>query len=176
MVSITLKLRRYQTGSFILHVVLILYPMLLHMIIKTISLAEMLLLPETAPKVHALFDSGTHVVRRSSSGSFNNVCTDLDLQQSVAKDSKSRKAGIIGISRQESVTLKWYLTVHVCSTITRNFKSFSQLNDVEEPIHRSLAKSMNTKDEQDIQSIKYNIAGCPECVIYSFKQVLPRNI
>ena len=113
----------------------------------------MLLLPETAPEVHGLFDSGKHVVRRSSSGSFNNVWTDLGLEQSVVKDSKSRKGGITGISRQESAALKWYLTVHVRSVITRNFKSFCQLNDVEEPIHRSLTKPMIMKDEQDIQSI-----------------------
>ena len=37
--------------------------------------------------------------------------------------------------------------------MTRNFKSFCQLNDVEEPIHRSLTKSIIMKDEQDIQSI-----------------------
>ena len=118
-----------------------------------IYLAEMLLLPETAPEVQALFDSGEHVVRRSSSGSFNSVWTDLGLEQSAVKDSKSRKGGIIGICRQESATLKWYLAVHVRSVITRNFKSFCQLNDVEEPIHRSLTKSMIMKDEQDIQSI-----------------------
>ena len=49
--------------------------------------------------------------------------------------------------------MKWYLTVHVRSAITRNFKSFCQLNDVEEPIHRSLTKSMIIKDEQHIQGI-----------------------
>ena len=118
-----------------------------------IYLAEMFLLPETALEVHALFDSGKHVVRKSSSGSFSNVWTDLGLEQSVVMDSKSRKGGIIGISRQESATLKWYLTVHVRSAITRNFKSFCQLNDVEEPIHRSFTESIIMKDKQDIQSI-----------------------
>ena len=113
----------------------------------------MLLLPETATEVHALFDTGKHFVRRSSSGFFNNVWIDLGLEQTVVKDSKSRKGGIIGISRQESATLKWHLTVHVRSAITRNFRSFCQLNDVEEPIHRSLTKSIIMKDEQDIQSI-----------------------
>ena len=71
----------------------------------------MLLLPETAPEVHAMFESGKHVVRRSGSGSFNNVWTDLGLEQSIVKDSKSKKGGIIGISRQESATLSCYLTV-----------------------------------------------------------------
>ena len=33
-----------------------------------VYLAEMLLLPETAPEVHAMFESGKHVVRRSGSG------------------------------------------------------------------------------------------------------------
>ena len=90
----------------------------------------MLLLPETFPEVHALLDSGKHVCQ-SSSGSFN-VWTDLGLEQSVVKNSTSRKGGIIGISQQESATLKWCLTGHVHSAITRNFKSFCQLNDFEE--------------------------------------------
>ena len=49
--------------------------------------------------------------------------------------------------------MKWYLTVYVHSAITRTFKSFCQLNDVEKPIHRSFTKSMIMEDEQDIQSI-----------------------
>ena len=49
---------------------------------RPIYLAEMLLLPETAPEVYALFDSGKHVVRRSSSRFFKYVWTDLGLEQS----------------------------------------------------------------------------------------------
>ena len=107
----------------------------------------------TLPLVHALFVSGNHVIRRSKSGSFNNVCSDLGLQQSIVKDSKSTNRVIIGISWQESATLKWYLTVHIRGTILRNSKQFCDLNDIEEPIYRSLNKPSIIKDEQDIQSI-----------------------
>ena len=75
------------------------------------------------------------------------------MEQSIVKDSKSRKGGTIGISRQESATLKWYLTVHIRSATLRNFKQFCDLNDIEEPIHRTLNKPSIVKDEQDIQSI-----------------------
>ena len=65
---------------------------------RSVYLAEIFLLPDTAPEVHALFVSGNHVVQRSKSGSFNNVCSDLGLQQSIVKDSKSTKGVIIRIS------------------------------------------------------------------------------
>ena len=100
-----------------------------------------------------MFVSGKHVAQRSDSGSFNNVWSDLGLEQSIVKDPKSRKGGIIGINRRESATPKWYLTVHIRSAIFRNVKQFCDLKDIEEPIHQNLNKPSIIKDEQDIQSI-----------------------
>ena len=68
-------------------------------------IAEMLLLPKTAPDVHEAFKEGKHVETKSS-GSFNSVWSDLGLEQTVARDTKSRQSGIIGFSRQEEATLK----------------------------------------------------------------------
>ena len=72
----------------------------------------MLLLPETIPEVNTKFQEGEHVVKRSENTSFNTVWSDLGLEQLVVKDSKSRKGDIIGCSRENTATKKWYLTVH----------------------------------------------------------------
>ena len=53
----------------------------------SVYIAEIFLLPETALAAHALLVSGKHVARRSKSGSFNNVWSDLGLEQSIVKDS-----------------------------------------------------------------------------------------
>ena len=69
--------------------------MRLHMTIK-------LLLSETAPEVYTKFQEGEHVVKRSENTSFNTAWSDIGLEQSVVKDSKSRKRRIIGCSRENT--------------------------------------------------------------------------
>ena len=67
-------------------------------------IAEMLLFPQTAPDVHGAFEEGKHVVTRSS-GSFISVWSDLALEQTVVRDTKSRQGGIIEFSRQREATM-----------------------------------------------------------------------
>ena len=93
-------------------------------------IAEMLLLPQTAPDVHEAFEEGKHVVTRSS-GSFNSVWSDLGLEQTEVRDTKSRQGGIIGFSRQEEATMKWYLTAHERSAVVKNFKVLCGITDAD---------------------------------------------
>ena len=85
--------------------------------------------------------------------SFNSVWSDLDLEQSVVKDSKSRKGGIIVISRQEQASLKWYLTIHLHSAMLSIFKEFCGVSEIEENVHRTLKPSMIPKDEEEINKM-----------------------
>ena len=59
------------------------------------------------------------------------VLSYLGLEQSVVKDSKSRKRAIIGCSRDNIATTKWYLTVQEEAAIVRNLKMCG-FNDYEE--------------------------------------------
>ena len=77
-----------------------------------ICTAEMLLLPETPPEVNTKFQEGEYVVKCSENTSFNTVWSDLGLEQSVVKASRSRKRSKIGCSRENTAKTKWYLTVH----------------------------------------------------------------
>ena len=113
----------------------------------------MKLLPETASTVHKEFMEGKHLVTRSSGMSFNSVWSDLGLEQSVVKDSKSRQGGIIGFSRQQKATMKWYLTAHERSAILQNFRCYCGLNDLDDSIHKGLKASVITQDEKDVQRI-----------------------
>ena len=79
---------------------------------RPVCIAEMLLLPQTAPEVNTKFQEGEYVVKRSENTSFNTVLSDLGLEQSVVKDSRSRKGSTTFCSRENTATTKWYLTVH----------------------------------------------------------------
>ena len=116
-----------------------------------VYLAEMFLLPETAPEVQN-FLNGNHAVSRSQSN-FSTVWSDLGLGQTIVRDSKSKQGGIIGISRQEKATLKWYLTVHERSAVVRNFKSMCGIGNLDEQIHHDLKESIIQKDTEDVQKI-----------------------
>ena len=124
-----------------------------------VYIAEMLLLPETAPEVNTKFQEREHVVKRSEISSFNTVWSDLGLEQSVVKDSKSRKGGIIGCSRENTATTKWYLTVHEGAAIVRNLKRMCGFNDCEEIIHRDMIPLAIKENEKNVQTIISVIRG-----------------
>ena len=115
-------------------------------------IAEMLLLPQTAPDVHEAFEEGKHVVTRSS-GSFNSVWSDLGLEQTIIRDTKSRQGGIIGFSRREEATMKWYLIAHERSAVVKNFKVFCGISVADNNVHHDVQPSVIKQDEKDVQSI-----------------------
>lgn len=118
-----------------------------------VYIAEMLRLPETDPDISETFESGKHVVNRSESGSFNSVWSDLGLEQTVVKDTKSKTGGVIGFSRQHNAMLKWYMTVHERSAVLRNFKAMCGLNSGAEVTNHECKASVILKDEKDIAQI-----------------------
>ena len=122
-----------------------------------VYVAEMMLLPENAPEISKQFQAGKHVVRRSTSNAFNGVWSDLGLEQSIVKDSKSKQRGIIGFSRNHIATLKWYLTVHEKSAVLTNFKAMCGLNPNEDSVHQDSKARTIRSDERDIQSITRTI-------------------
>lgn len=123
-----------------------------------VYVAEMLLLPQTAPNVYKAFEDGKHVVTRSS-GSFNSVWSDLGLEQTVVRDTKSKKGGIIGFSRQQEATIKWYLTAHQRSAVLKNFKILCGITDADNNFHHDVQRRVIVQDEKDVQSIVSNITN-----------------
>ena len=77
-------------------------------------------LPKKFPEVYAHFESGKHSVSRATATSyFNTVATDMALEQSFNKDSKS-KGGIIGLAQDESAVEKWTITSHTKAAVVGN--------------------------------------------------------
>ena len=81
------------------------------------------------------------------------------MEQSVVKDSKSRKGGIIGCSRENTATAKWYLTVQEGAAIVRNLKRMCGFNDYEEIIHCDMVPLAVKESEKNVQKIISVITG-----------------
>ena len=126
--------------------------------ISPVYIAEMLLLPETALEMNK-FQEGGHIVKRSENTSFNTVWSDLGLEQSVVKDWKSRKRGIIGCSRENTATTKWYFIVHEGAAVVRNLKRMCGFNDYKEIIHRDMIPLAIKESEKNVQTIISVIRG-----------------
>ena len=93
---------------------------------ELIYLADVMNLPTFAPEVNTAFQINKHhcisVYSRSSSKSyFNAVSTNMALEQSQIKDSKSAR-GIVGISHDHESCEQWALTRRLKLFISSSFK------------------------------------------------------
>ena len=77
----------------------------------SVYLADMRLLPQTAPAVHNEFVKGNHPIKLTSNSKFNQVWTDTSIEQTINRESKT-KGGIIGFSQKEGAVDRWHLTAH----------------------------------------------------------------
>ena len=86
----------------------------------------MINLPTSAPRVsNAFLNDRNHCISRSPSISyFNAVSTDMALEQSQIKESKSA-GGILGISQDREFCEQWALTRHLKSFVSTSFKELS---------------------------------------------------
>ena len=95
-----------------------------------VYLMDMQRLPEAHPDLFQQFKGGNHAVARSKTQSvFNCVATDMALEQSMNRDSKT-KGGIIGVTQDSDKVEKWALTAHLRSAVHANFKELCEYSDV----------------------------------------------
>jgi hypothetical protein len=115
-----------------------------------IYISDMHLLPETAPEVYQQFVSGNHVVARSVN-KFCQVSTDMALEQSVNRDSKT-KGGIIGLTKKTEALERWFMTAHVRSAVTTAVKDMCGINHGQAKQKESSPGRM-LRDESDVTKI-----------------------
>ena len=88
----------------------------------SVYLCDMRLLPINASSVEMEFEVGSHSVNRSAN-SFNMVWTDMALEQSENRDTKTLD-GIVRFSTNPRAVNRWFLTAHVHASVTRGLKKF----------------------------------------------------
>ena len=86
-------------------------------------LEEMRKLPEVAPGIEDLFNSGLFTVKRAV-GKFNCIWTDQALECSQNCDAKGRSgmAGLKGITMKEAAQEKWFLTLPFTTAVSSAIK------------------------------------------------------
>lgn len=117
-----------------------------------VHLADMLQLGKTAPEVHREFLEGNHAVSRSQQP-FSQIWTDMALEQSVNRDSKT-KGGIVGISQKEGALEKWFLTAHERAAVTTTTKEMCGVRtDGTMSVHKERDSLRMKRDEDDVKKL-----------------------
>ncbi|KAL9967442.1 hypothetical protein ACROYT_G025664 [Oculina patagonica] len=115
-------------------------------------LAEMAAISSKHPLIHKEFLDRNHSVSRSQHP-FSKVSTDMALEQSINRDSKS-KSGIIGISQNPNALDQWFVTNHERAAITTAFKEMCSLNDPNgNSAHKENSSKRIHRDENDVQKL-----------------------
>ena len=116
----------------------------------TVYLTDMEMLQEVATTVHQ--ENRAHAVSTSSSeSSFNSVSTDMALEQTVNRDSKT-KGRIVGVTGMDSRRDRWALTAHMMAAATASFKVISGTS-AGSNFHRELGSQRIKRDQNDVNNI-----------------------
>ena len=116
------------------------------------------LIPITAGNVYNEFINVNHPIKRAA-GTFNQVWTDLALEQSVNRDSKA-KGGIVGFTQQKDTVNRWLLTAHKRSKIISSVKTMCETNDcVSAEKTRQILKIVGTHDLGEMRVTCRNYLG-----------------
>ena len=106
-------------------------------------------LHETAPGVHNEFVTGNHTVSRSTSQSFNQVWTNMALEQSVNLDSKT-KGGIIGITEARRSPEMVFDSTRENSNHDGYQKNARYMGESTRSTHKESSRVRVQRDEDDI--------------------------
>ena len=122
----------------------------------SVYLSDMKSLPITAGNVYNEFINGSHPIKRAA-GTFNQVWTDLALEQSVNRDSKV-KGGIVGFTQQKDTVNRWLLTAQKRANIVSSVKTMCETNDcVSDRENGTNIKECGNarlgRDEDDVQKL-----------------------
>lgn len=117
-----------------------------------VYISDMHSLQDNHPEVHREFSSGNFGVSRAKQP-FAQVWTDMALEQSINRDSKS-KGGIVGISTKENAVERWFLTSHERAAMVRAVKEMCGIGDSDEVgTHKEAKTARMVRDEDDVQKL-----------------------
>ena len=120
-----------------------------------VYLADMHRLPETAPAVYEQFAMGNFPVK-GSKGRFNQVWSDLKLEQSLNRYSKT-SGGLIGITRNQNAVDRWHITASDRAKVLENIRHMCGSSKPDSYVHKEAGQSRLQRDEKDVQKLANHI-------------------
>ena len=114
---------------------------------------DMKKLPETAPVVHDNFMAGHFVVRRSSIP-FSAVATDMCLEQTINRSSKT-SGEIIGNTKRKEFVTRWIIIHHELMAVNQTFRQVTgvQLNNTELTVNHSFSRRQTQENESKVDKM-----------------------
>ena len=108
-----------------------------------IHLADMKLLPETAPEVHRGFQRGDFVTKETCK-TFNQIPDDQALEH-VNKTGKVA-GGLVGITRTDSARDRWCLTYNERAQLSEDTKAMFDVGNKKGDEHKDIGKARRHRD------------------------------
>ena len=112
-----------------------------------VFLADMRLLPKTAPEVYEAFLCGDFVTKETEN-SFNQIPDDQALEH--VNCSGKVAGGLVGITRTDSERDRWCLTYNGRAKLSEDTKTMFNAGGKEGDSHRELGKARMRRDEEDV--------------------------
>ena len=106
-------------------------------------------LSKTHPQAQHYLHAGEYAVQRSQDVSFSQVAVDHAIEQTLNKDTKTKR-GIIGFSLNKGAVQRWILTADERASILRNFKNMLQIT---EDIETTLKEARGPRIERDANDV-----------------------
>ena len=94
---------------------------------------------------------------KNSKGKFNQVSTDLALEQSANRDAETA-GGIIGLTHKESTLIRHYSTLAQRASVVSSVKAMTHVGSKMSSCHRELRKSHTDRDVSEAENL-YNAMG-----------------
>ena len=107
----------------------------------------------TAPEIYQEFQSENHPVKRSDNSIFNQVWTDMGLEQSLNRDSKT-SGGIVGFTLEHGAVDRRFLTAHEKLSTAAAIKIMCRIEEQGGQYgDKKLAEPRKQRDENDIRAL-----------------------
>ena len=104
--------------------------------------------------VKEAFEAGQFSVKRSA-GKYNGIWSDMGVESTVIRDSKSRSGGIIGLTNKGTSLIRWSLTRQLLGQYSSAMQERSRYGrlESEEKTHEQQRPSMLLQDETHAQQL-----------------------
>ena len=116
-----------------------------------IFLADMKMLPQTAPEVQQAFESGDFVTKETAS-TFNKIPDDQALEH-VNKSGKVA-GGLVGITRTDSARDRWCLSYSERAKLSEDTKEMFNVLERECTSAKDLGKARMRQDAEDVATLE----------------------
>jgi hypothetical protein len=123
-----------------------------------LHLQNMIELQSSHPDVHAMFQSGRHVVRHSNRN-WGGIPADLFIEQALMRTLKTTGGLTRGSGFSETQRSTWLLSMPICSEFNHAMQSLTKVAYESSEQHKDLSRSRVARDNADTERIMQRLSS-----------------